>query len=69
MGLTLGPILVGTIMLELETKAVPTIMNHVLNWKRFVEDTLGYVKSNKVEHILKKLNGFHKTIQLRMSFK
>ena len=68
MGLTLGPILVGTIMLELETKTVPTIMNHVLNWKRFVEDTLGYVKSNKVEHILKKLNGFHKTVQFTYEF-
>lgn len=68
MALTLGPILVGTIMLELETKAVPTIMNHVLNWKRFVEDTLGYVKSNKVEHILKKLNSFHKAIQFTYEF-
>ena len=59
----LGPVLVGIIMFELETKVVPTINNYIVNWKCFVDDTIGYAKTNKVEYGLEKLNSFHKNIQ------
>ena len=50
-------------MVELETKVVPTVSNYIVNWKRFVDDTIGYVKTNKVEFVLEKWNSFHKNIQ------
>ena len=64
MGSTLGPVLAGIIMFVLETKVVPAISNYTLNWKRFVDHIIGYVKTNKVEYVLKKLNKFYNSIQL-----
>ena len=35
----------------------------VLNWKRFVDDTIGYVKNGSIDVILSKFNSFHPNIQ------
>ena len=35
----------------------------VLNWKRFVDDTIGYVKNGSIDTILSKRNSFHPNIQ------
>ena len=43
-GSTLGPVLAGIFLVEVETQIVPTLGNMVLNWKRFVDDTISYVK-------------------------
>ena len=32
-------------------------------WTRYVDDALCYIKTDSVDYILKKLNGFHKNIQ------
>ena len=50
-------------MAKLETRIVPTLGNMVLNWKRFVDDTIGYVKNGSIDIILSKLNSFHTNIQ------
>ena len=54
MGLPLGFALHGIIMVEQETKVVPTISYYIANWKSFVDDTVGYVKNNKAKYKLKK---------------
>ena len=66
MGSPLRPVLAGTFMVELETRIIPTLENMVLNWKRFVDDTIGYVKNGSIDMILSKLNSFHpKIVHLR----
>ena len=50
-------------MVGLETRVIPTLGNMVLNWKSFVDDTIGYVKNGSIDIILSKLNSFHPNIQ------
>ena len=37
--------------------------NCLVHWKRYVDDTHVYIKPDKVDHVLKKLNTYHKQIQ------
>ena len=69
MGSPLRPVLAGTFMVELETRIIPTLENMVLNWKRFVDDTIGYVKNGSIDMILSKLNSFHPKIQFTYEIK
>ena len=64
MGSQLGPVPAGIFMVELETRnwITPTLGNMVLNWKRFVDDTIGYVKNGNINIISSKLNRFHPNI-------
>ena len=50
-------------MVGLETRVIPTLGNMVLNWKSFVDETVGYVKNGSIDIILSKLNSFHPNIQ------
>ena len=63
MGSPSGPVLTGIFMVELENWIIPTLGDTVLNWKRFVDDTIGYVKNVSIDIILLKLNSFHPNIQ------
>ena len=63
MGSPSGPVLTGIFMVELENWIIPTLGNTVLNWKRFVDNTIGYVKNGSIDIILLKLNSFHPNIQ------
>ena len=60
---TLGPVLAGIFMVELETWIIPTLWNMAWNCKRFVDDTIGYVKNGSIDIILSKLNSFYPNIQ------
>ena len=62
MGSPLGPVLAGIFMVELENWIIPTLGNMVLNWKGFVDDTIGYVRNGSIDMILSKLS-FHPNIQ------
>ena len=62
MGSPLGPVLAGIFMVELETTIVPTLTEYLLFWKRYVDDTLCFVKKGFREHILAELNKFHNNI-------
>ena len=52
----LRPVHARVFMVELETRIIPTLRNMILNWKRFVDDTIGYVKNGSIDIILSKLN-------------
>ena len=56
MGSPLGPILAGFLVVELETKIVPTLGNLLRKWKRYVDVTYRIVKTDSVNEILLKLN-------------
>ena len=66
MGSPLGPVLAGIFMVELKNRLVPTLGNMVLNWKRFVDDTIGYVKNGGIDVILSNLIVFIPTYSLIM---
>ena len=59
----LGSVIPAISMVKLETRNVPTLGNMVLNWKRFVHDTIGYVKNGNIDIILSKFISFHRDIQ------
>ena len=63
MGSPLGPVLAGIFMVELETSVIPTLGRWLLKCKRYVDNTICYVKIGIVDDGLKKLNGFHQNIQ------
>ena len=52
MGLPLGPILAGLFMVELERTILPTLREHTSPWKRYVNDTISYIKEESIEHVL-----------------
>ena len=63
MGSPLGPVLPGIFMVELERTILPTLREHVRPWKRYVDDTISYIKEESIEYILSKLNGYHDNIE------
>ena len=63
MGSSLGPILAGISMVELERTVLPTLREHMSPWKRYVDDTISYIKEESIEHVLSKLNGYHDIIE------
>ena len=64
LGSPLEPILAGIFMVELETKTIPTVTDSIFHWRRYVGDTFVFGKKGCVEHVLARLNSFHKNIQL-----
>ena len=59
----LGPVLSGMFMAELERTVLPTSREQMSPWKRYVDNTISYIKEESVEHVLSKLNGYHDNIE------
>ena len=54
----------ATFRVELEKSLIPTLMEHMSLWKRYVYDTIAVIKLSSIEHILSILNSFHQNIEL-----
>lgn len=52
----LGPIVAITFMVEQETKIIPTVTNSISHWRRYVNDTIVFIKNRCVEPVLVRLN-------------
>ena len=63
MGLPLGPVLAGIAMIELETRIIPMVTDSISHWRRYVDNAFVFIKKGYVEHVLARLNSFHKNIQ------
>ena len=63
MGSSLGPVLAGIFMVELERTILPTLKEHMSPWKRYVNDTISYIKEESIEHVSSRLNGYHENIE------
>ena len=63
MGSPLGAVLANIFMVELEQSVIPTLMDKMKCWTRYVDDTLCYRKIDSIDYVLKMLNGFHRNIQ------
>ena len=59
MGSPLGPVIAGIFMVELERNLLPTLSQYMTSWKRYVDDTISYVKVDCIENLLKSF--IHKT--------
>ena len=59
----LGLVLVGIFTVELERTILPTLKEHMSPWKRYVDDTISYIKRESIEHFLSKLSCYHDIIE------
>ena len=59
MGSLLGAVLAGKFMVELKRTILSTLKECTRPWKRYVDDTISYIKEESIEHVLSKLNGYH----------
>ena len=62
MGSPLAPVL-AIFMVELERIVVPTLATHLRFWRRYVDDTICFVKMGSIECILSVINNFHEKIK------
>ena len=62
MGSLLGPLLAGIFMVDLERPLVPLLTAELSFWKRYVDDTITFVKHGTVD-VLSMVNNFHPNIQ------
>ena len=64
MGSPLGPVLADIFMTELEKTLLPGIyIRYIKFWRRYVDDTISYVKIGSIKHVLCLLNSFYENIQ------
>ena len=63
MGSKLTPVLAGIFMVELERAVIPKLSQHLQYWKRYVDDTICFVRNGYQEFVLSRLNSFHNSIQ------
>ena len=63
MGSPLGPVLANIFMVELEMSVIPNLNDKIKLWKRFVDDTYCFAKSEYTNNILLTLNSFHQNIK------
>ena len=63
MGSPLGPVLAGIFMVDLETKVLPKLRTSMTAWKRYVDDTIAYIKEKDIDKVLKAINDHHDNIK------
>ena len=59
-GSPLGPILANIFMVELERSVMPAPAGKLNKWRRYIDDTICYIKADSIDYVLSKLNSFHK---------
>ena len=62
MGSPLAPLLADIFMIELERSRIPNLQK-ITFWRRYVDDTICFVKIGSTEYIRSVLNSFHTNIQ------
>ena len=62
MGSPLGPVIASILMVELERSLLPKLSSYMTSWKRYVDDTIAYVKTDAIDHVLSILNSFQENI-------
>ena len=63
-GSPLGPVIAGIFMVELERSLLPMLSSYMTSWKNYMDDTIAYVKTDDIDHVLSILNLFHGNISL-----
>ena len=63
MGLPLGPVLSDIFTIELEISLLPELTDYIQFWKRYIDDTICFIKVGSVNYILSLLNSFDTNIK------
>ena len=64
----LASLLADIFMIELERSLIPNL-EKIRFWRRYVDDTICFVKIGSIEYKRSVLNSFHKTFNLTMKLK
>ena len=64
MGSQLGRVLGGIFMVQLKPHLIPTLKDHLLCRKRYVDDIICFLEIGSITHILNILNNFHPSIKV-----
>ena len=51
------------LMVELENSLVPTLTESMTLWRRFVDDTITFVKKYSIAYVLDQLSSFYEQMQ------
>ena len=57
--LPLGTVIAENFMAELDRSLLLMLSSYMTSWKRYVDDTIDYVKTDTIEHVLFIGNWFH----------
>ena len=63
MGSPLGPVLANIFMVDLKRNILTTLSNDILLWKRYVDDTICFIKLTSINKVLQTLNSYHTNIK------
>ena len=63
MGSPLGPVIANIFMVQLERETIPKLADTLTGWKRYVDDTIAFVKKGQAEQTLNQLNKFETKIK------
>ena len=63
MGPLLVPALTGIFMVHLERTPIPELEEFMKPWKRYVDDTITYIKSDFIRDAINSLNNFYEKNQ------
>ena len=63
MGSPLGPVLANIFTVDLERNIILTLSNDILLWKRYVDDTICFIKLTSINKVIETLNSYHTNIK------
>ena len=52
MGSTLGSVIAGILMVDLERNAIQKLSTHMTKWKRYADGTITYIKPSSIDCVL-----------------
>ena len=64
-----GLVLADIVMIELENSLLPKLTKYITFWKRYLDDTISFVKISTTGFLISVLNSFNKNINLRLKKK
>ena len=50
-------------MVELKRNIIPTLSNDISLWKRYVDDTICFIKLTSINKVIETFNSYHKNIK------
>ena len=66
MGFPLGPVLTGILMVDLERILILELEKFMKPWKKYLDDTITYIKQDFITDVINILNKFHENTNFYM---
>ena len=62
----LRPVFAKILIVELKRTIIPSLSDKIKLWKRYVDDTITFVKTDEVKNVLSSLNSYYSDFQFTM---